>query len=264
MKPWRAAVAALLMLPAAAPAQTVPYDDYATVLTRFVNGAGLVDYAGLQRDRSALDAFTTAIGRLDPAQLASWDEKDRIAFWINAYNALTLRLIVDHYPFPAQAPVAGYPARSIRQIDGAWDTLRFRVLGRDMTLDAIEKNLRSRFHEPRVHMALVCAAMSCPRLRGEPYRGARLDAQLDDQARKFLADPSKFRVDSTHRAVWVSPIFDWFAPDFVPGGAHATARAAVRAFAPAYLDAGGRAALANDDYDVRLLDYDWTLNEQPR
>jgi hypothetical protein len=132
------------------------------------------------------------------------------------------------------------------------------VAGRERTLDEIENEiLRGRFRDPRIHVALVCGATSCPRLRREAYRGDRLDAQLDDQARWFVNDGSRNVVDLIARTVALSSIFKWFAPDF--GG-----EAGVRAFVARYVGWPDQAALLRqDDVPVRYLDYDWTLNAQP-
>jgi hypothetical protein len=139
-----------------------------------------------------------------------------------------------------------------------------------MTLDEIEHNvLRKEFNEPRIHMALVCAAMGCPPLRTEPYEGAKLDQQLNDQARVFLANPKKFRLDRGQGKVYLSSIFRWFGGDFVKN--YGTDKAfpgfspeerAVLNFLSQYLPAGDRDYLLKGKYTIAYLDYDWSLNEQ--
>jgi len=119
---------------------------------------------------------------------------------------------------PPQPGRQKYPSNSIQQISGAWDRPRFVVMGEKRSLDEIEhKIIRAEFEEPRIHMALVCAAVSCPPLRREPYRGAGLDAQLDDQARRFFADLRNLLIDRERGEVWASRIIGWFADDFAPG-----------------------------------------------
>jgi hypothetical protein len=248
--------------------KTPAYDDYAAVLARFVDGEGLVDYAGLKRARAPLDAFVESLEKVSPAAYDAWGERERVAFWINAYNALTLKLVVDHYPIAPEQPRPGYPARSIRQIPGVWDEKKLQIMGRTLTLDQIEhKILRGEFEEPRIHMALVCAAVSCPRLRAEPYRGDSLDAQLDDQTRAFFADLRKFHVDRESGEVWASAIFEWFAEDFLtevsPDDVRfEVQRKAVRAFAPKYVSEADREFLKRADFKLAFFEYDWTLNEQ--
>ena len=140
-----------------------------------------------------------------------------------------------------------YPTEGIRKIPGAWKKLTFPVLGKERTLDEIEHRiLRRKYAEPRIHMALVCAAKSCPRLRNEPYVGARLDRQLDDQSRDFLALPDRFRVDEEYARI--SPIFKWFKRDFE----------SVPAFIQQY------SGQDISDLKIKYQPYDWSLNEQER
>ena len=274
---WLAAVAlaaATLGAPrgaVGAPAASAPeYGDYRATLMGFVDAHGLVDYAALKEQRADLDDFVTYLERLDPKTYQAWSEREKIALWINAYNALTLRAIVDHYPIAPTAFNGAYPKNSIRQIPGVWDVNRVNVMGQSITLQYIEtKILRRDFHEPRIHVALVCAAVSCPVLRNEPYQGAKLDAQLDEQARKFLADPRQFRIDRARKEVRVSEIFGWYAEDFAPRDAPRTPPAAlersgVAAFASHYVNEADRAFLSGSDYRIAYTPYDWSLNEQPK
>jgi hypothetical protein len=240
------------------------------VLLPFVDDDGLVDYATLKADRKGLDAYCDRIADLDPTVMASQPEAFRVAFWINAYNAFTLKLIVDNYPIKPSTGKTKYPANSIRQIPGAWEHKKFKALGKDVTLDEIEhKILRAEFKEPRIHMALVCAAMSCPKLRREPYQGDKLDAQLDDQARMFLADLTKFHIDREANEVWASRIFEWFVDDFLPGATkekplHVAQQKSLAAFASKYVSPEDAAYLQAGKYVVKYFEYDWTLNEQAK
>jgi hypothetical protein len=249
----------------AAPATAPKYDDYRSVLMAFVDAKGLVDYAALKEQRGDLDDFITYLERVDPKTYAAWSGGDKIALWINAYNALTLRAIIDHYPIAPASFNGAYPKNSIRQIPGVWDLNRVNVMGQSITLGYIEtKILRRDFHEPRIHVALVCAAMSCPVLRNEPYEGAKLDAQLDDQAHKFLSDPHHFAIDRATKEVRVSEIFHWYAEDFAPANAADKPRAGLVAFVSKYGSTEERAFLATNEYRLTYTTYDWTLNEQPK
>lgn len=252
--------------------KTAPFSDsgYAAALARYVDAKGLVYYKGLAADREGLDAYAAALGRLDPKVFKEWKEKRKIAFWLNAYNALTLEAILAHYPIKASGLSAlRFPKSSIRQIPGVWNKLKFKVMGREMTLDDIEhQELRARFDEPRIHLALVCAAHGCPALRSAPYAAAKLDEQFDDQARRFLADPQKFRIDRKKGRVGISPIFKWYGKDFVKSFAAGKKFAgspverAVFNFMSGHLDAKDRAYLSAGKYAVEYLDYDWSLNER--
>jgi len=138
------------------------YSDYATLLDTHVNDQGLVDYLALQTNRGSLDSFNSSLDQVTQDDYQSWTEAEQIAFWINAYNSFTLQSIIDQNPLKS----------SIRDILGVWKIRKFPILGQLKTLDNIEHNiLRVDFNEPRIHMALVCAAISCPPLRQEPYQG---------------------------------------------------------------------------------------------
>jgi hypothetical protein len=246
-------------------------EDYAAILTSYVDDHGMVDYKGLKTNRKPLDNFISSLSRLDPKLYDGWNDKEKIAFWINAYNALTLKAIVDHYPIEASLLKSFvYPKNSIRQIPGVWDKLTFAVMGRDITLDGIEhETLRAKFNEPRIHVALVCAAMGCPPLRNEPYTGAKLDAQLDDQAVKFLKNPEKLRIDRNNHRVYLSPILDWFGQDFVKTygtdkdySEFSGKERAVLNFVSRYLEPADKAFLLKGGFSIEYLKYDWSLNEK--
>ncbi len=238
---------------------------------QFVDQRGLVDYAGLKKNRGSLDLFAEGLASLSPMDYRDYDMEQRIAFWINAYNGFTLLAIVNHYPIqPSFLTSLIYPRNSIRQISGVWNKLKFQVMGSEMTLDHIEHQiLRGEFDEPRIHLALVCAALSCPPLRNQPYVGSRLEAQFQDQARRFLSDPSKFRIDQDTATVYLSEIFKWFGADFVSryGTMHQfekfpVEQRAVLNFISSYLSEADAAYLRSGEYELEYLDYDWSLNEQ--
>ena len=248
------------------------YDSYAAALRKHVDDKGMVSYAALKETTAELHRFVRALAAVDTEMYEAWDEQAKIAFWINAYNALTLKVIIDHYPIKAGL-ISGlaYPTSSIRQIPGVWDKSLFLVMGQRMTLDQIEhETLRARFNEPRIHVALVCAAMGCPPLRNEPFIGEKLDDQLDDQVKRFLTDPAKFRIDRDAGKVHLSSIFTWFGGDFVktykPAEGFASggsdAEKAVLHFISNDLPAAEAEYLKTGNYKVEYLDYDWSLNEQ--
>lgn len=247
------------------------YEPYAAALARYVNDRGLVDYPGLKSRSSDLDAFAASLARLKPEVLNSWSDREKIAFWINAYNALTLEVILRNYPIKSSVVRSlVYPKNSIRQIPAVWDNFRFVIAGRELSLNDIEHaTLRAKFHEPRIHVALVCAAMSCPPLRNRPYVAEKLDSQLDDQARMFLRSPRGFRVDRDKKKVYLSSIFKWFPEDFLGSygtsdqfaGKSASERAVLN-FVSRYVNDSDRDFLLHGTYRLEYLDYDWSLNEQ--
>ncbi len=248
------------------------YEDYASILKAHVNDKGQVDYKGLKANRKKLDAFLVSMKTLDKGGYEKWNDNAKIAFWLNAYNAITLRAIIDNYPIKKGSWISSFrfPENSIRQIDGVWDKLEFGIMGQSMTLEHIEhKILRAKFKEPRVHVALVCASVGCPFLRTEPYAGEKLSEQLDGQTKRFLSDRTKFRIDTSAGKVYVSPIFDWFGKDFEEGytpkdgfGGHSKAEKASLNFMSKYLKDTDRHYLTSQKYSIAYLDYDWSLNEQ--
>ncbi len=239
------------------------YDAYATLLRDHVNDSGRVDYHGLQRNRSGLDQFTAQMATLDPFVFARWSEKKKMAFWINAYNALTLKAVVDHYPVGSIKDIGNI-------VKSVWDKLKFRVMGRDLTLNQIEHSiLRVEFAEPRIHMAINCASIGCPPLLTEPFTANKLDEQLRKTAREFFADGSRFRIDRKEKRVYLSPILRWFGKDFVAayGGMQNRAKlskkenAAVN-FAMTYAKESDALFLRNQNFKLKWLYYDWNLNDQ--
>ena len=247
------------------------YEPYASALARYVNERSLVHYPGLKADRGNLDSFAASLSNVKPELFDSWSDREKTAFWINAYNALTLEAIIRNYPIESSLVRSFvYPKNSIRQIPGVWDKLRFVILGREMSLNDIEHGtLRAKFNEPRVHVALVCAALSCPPLRREPYTGEQLDRQLEDQARAFLRSLRGLRIDHGAGVVQLSSIFKWFGEDFVKTYGTSdkfTSRngseRAVLNFVSRYVDESDQDFLLRGDYKIEYLNYDWSLNEQ--
>lgn len=247
------------------------YDDYAAVLKTYVDKMGMVNYKQLKAHREKLDAFARAISELDTKTYEKWSKEDKVAFWINAYNGLTLKVIIDNYPIKSSFfKSIYYPKNSIRQIPGVWDKKKFKVMGKDMSLEHIEHViLRKQFDEPGIHVALVCAAMGCPPLRDEPYLGNRLEEQFEKQTKRFLANPEKFMIDRKTGQVHLSPIFKWFGHDFtnkyglakkLPGLSEN--ETAVINFLSRHLDKDDRDYLMKGNFRIRYSKYDWSLNEQ--
>lgn len=219
---------------------------FGTVLKAYVKDAR-VNYSPLKSNPQDLDRYLAQVAAVSEPEFKQWNEKQQIAFLINAYNAYTLRLIVDHYPVKGIKDIGGV-------FSGPWDQPIVHLFGRTLTLNTVEhKMLRKDYSEPRIHFALVCAAKGCPPLRGEPFVATRLDEQLDDQARQFLADARKNRVAAGERTAYVSPIFKWYGEDF-----EKKSGSVLKALQP-YWPAKDRPA---GDYKIGYTDYDWSLNEQ--
>ena len=240
-------------------AQPFTYQDYAAVLSQYVDASGRVDYEKLKNNRQKLDRFNAAIGSVARNTYESWTDEEKIAFLINAYNSLTLQAIVDNYP-----------TESIRDIPGVWKRKQYKVIGQEVSLNDIEHEiLRKEFDEPRIHMALVCASIGCPKLRTEPYTGEKLNAQLDDQTKVFLAISDNFRIDRPDNRVSVSSIFKWFGKDFQQSYGQKEnfnnlngKETAFLNFISQYLSPAEGNYLTQGGYKVSYLDYDWSLNDQ--
>ncbi|WP_456425399.1 DUF547 domain-containing protein [Rhodocaloribacter sp.] len=233
------------------------HSRFGEILATFVDARGRVDYAGLKRS-GALDPY---LALLDAATPEAMPPNERLAFWINVYNAWTLRLILDHYPVRSIKRITPVRLPGISlylpKLNSPWEYRIVRAGGRRLTLNEVEHEIiRKAFDEPRIHFALVCAARSCPKLRREAFTGPRLDAQLDDQARDFLHDAAKNRIPDAPGVIRLSSIFRWFRRDF------ARDDRGLQAFLAPYFDGDVRERLRRGAYRVRYLRYDWRLNER--
>jgi hypothetical protein len=206
-----------------------------------------VDYAGLKAHPEDLNRYLGQVAAVRKAEFKKWGEAEQIAFLSNAYNAYTLKLIIDHYPLKSIKDIGNF-------INGPWDQPAVKLFGETMDLNTVEhKILRVDYAEPRLHFVLVCAAKGCPPLRGGAYVGARLEAQLVDQAKQFLAETAKNRIAASERTVYLSPIFKWYGSDFEKKSG--SALAALKSSWPRKLPTG------YEQFKIRYTDYDWSLNE---
>ena len=243
------------------------YRSFAGLLKSYVRFPR-VDYAALTADRTSLDRAVTELDAPAAGEESAWAPEQRMAFWINAYNAFTLRAIVDNYPIRG-GWLTRSPRNSIRQIDGVWTNLKWRAAGRTVTLDDIEHRiLRPTFKDARIHFAVNCASISCPPLATEPYRARTLEAQLDAAARLFLASPEGVRVDGN--TLRVSSLFKWYGEDFtehypaiVPGSRAERERAILGVIAK-YGSAAAAELARSGRPAIRYLAYDWSLNDTQR
>jgi len=238
-----------------ASAQTDPYITWERTLANYVDSEGLVDYAGLKnRGMADFRAFMDVLASTDPATLGG--EAEQMALWINAYNAVVMWQVVERYPI-----------ESVRDVGVLWGLVggffkqTFPVAGREMSADDIEHStLRAEFDDERIHWALVCAAFGCPRLLDTPYRAATLDATLAERSYEFLGQPRGLQLDRTTNTLYLSSYFDWYEDDFVEVAGDRIDY--VLRYAPDDVAAYVRANRSN--LTVRIMDYDWTLNEPSR
>lgn len=256
----------LLMLCIVLPSARADFDHstWNQLLKRHVvvlNGgnATQVDYGAVAEKRADLLTYLNALKSVEEDQFDSWSEPAQLAFLINAYNAYTIELILTEYP----------DLKSIRDLGSLftspWEKEFFELLGKTRSLDELEHQMiRGAFSEPRIHFAVNCASIGCPALRAEAYSAADLENQLEDQARRFLADRSRNRVEGDE--LQVSKIFDWYQDDFAKGWRDAESLAEFLGLygAALGLDDSQRKALKAGDLDIEFLKYDWSLNDVSR
>ena len=238
------------------------YKTYAQVLENHVqrseNGtASTVDYVALKAEPDNLNQYLEQLSGVEKSQFDSWNKDQQLAFLINAYNAFTLKLIIDHYPVD-----------SIRDIgtfwQNPWKMRFFTLLGEEMHLDQVEHEIIREpgvYNEPRIHFAVNCASVGCPALRTEPFTAKQLEQQLEDSTERFLQDETRNRYRDGR--LEVSSIFKWYREDFERGWQGIDS---LDAFFLRYADSLGlseteREELREGAVAYRFLDYDWTLNE---
>jgi hypothetical protein len=229
-------------------AQSTPPSNkiWTSMLKRYVNEEGLVNYKGIIKDKTEFQKYLDMLTQNPPQE--SWSKNDQEAFWINAYNAFTVKLIIDHYPVKSIKDIG--PKYQIVFINTPWQKKFFYIGKEHFKLDRIEHQiLRKQFNDPRVHFAIVCASMSCAKLRREAYEGDRLNEQLKNQAIDFLTDRRKNKIASEKAEL--SSYFDWFKKDFEKNGQ------TVIGFINQY-----SLVKMKKDADITFLDYNWGLNEQ--
>ena len=220
----------------------ISHSGWNTLVAKNVSQKGQVNYKGFIDDKTLLDEYLNLLSENPPAK--NWSEKEQLAYWINAYNAFTVKLIIDHYPVKTIKQLGG----AVTMVNSAWDIKFFKIGGIDFDLNTIEHQiLRKNYNEPRIHFAINCASFSCPRLRNEAFEAAQLDIQLDDQAKQFINNSDKNII--TTEGVKLSKIFDWFKSDFIK-------TETLISFLQKYTDVE-----LSESMEIEYLDYIWSLNE---
>jgi len=217
------------------PFNTLDHGIWNELLTTYVSTDGKVDYKGFIKDKNQLNTYLQILSDQKPEK--TWPDNKRLAYWINAYNAFTIALIVDHYP-----------VKSLMDIENAWDIEFIQLGDKTYTLNEIEHEIiRKEFKEPRIHFALVCAAVSCPVLLNEAYTADKLELQLQQQGERFINDPSKNSIKNNKASV--SQIFNWFGDDFTKQGSLIN-----------YLNQFSKTKL-EQNATIEFMEYIWDLNE---
>lgn len=229
------------------------HSEWTRFLKKYVDENGWVAYEKIQATgKKDLKAYLARLAR--PVKLEK--KEDQIAFWINAYNAVTIQKLLDHR-LPETVPHATFFGKNI------FTEETYRIAGEVRSLDDIEHGiLRKKYREPRVHAALVCGASSCPRLRSEAYTGKKLERQLEEEARRWIQEGRDLKgkrknyLDRGRKTFYVSKIFDWFEEDF------GDSEAGILAFVTKHSSDADREFVKKNRVRIRFLDYDWSLNRQ--
>jgi hypothetical protein len=219
----------------------ISHQIWSDLLEKYVTEDGNVNYQGFLTDSVALNRYLALLSENPPGN--NWSEADRLAYWINVYNAFTVKLILNHYPLKSIKDISdGLP-----MLNSPWDIKFFKIGDTPFDLNTVEHEiLRKQFNEPRIHFAINCASFSCPKLRTEAYEADKLEQQLAEQARDFLNNPEKNLI--TENEIRLSKIFDWFKNDF-------TRETDLLAFIKKYYPS------LSTNTEVEYMEYDWTLNE---
>jgi hypothetical protein len=240
------------------------YKAYDQILDANVRD-GLVYYRALKAERGRLDGYVTSLAGVS---IDSASREERLAFWLNSYNALVLKTVVDHYPIPRRT--AEYPLHSIRQIPGAFERTAHPVAGKMVTLDQIEQTILSEFHDPRVYLVIGRGALGGGRLRSEAYTAAGIETQLKEAAAECTSRSQCVEVDRANNQVNVSSIFSWRSQEFIAAYAGSAPETfatrspierAILGFVQPSLLTTEREFLEKNEFKVVFRPFDWSLND---
>ncbi len=227
----------------------IDHSSWTALLTKYAHGKGMVDYRGWKASASSLKQLDAYLDHLATASLTEATKSEHLAFWINAYNAVTIKGILREYPTSSirnhTAKLWGY---------NIWKNLKLRVDGKLFSLDDIEHKVLRKIGEPRIHFAIVCASIGCPKLLNSAYEPEAIDQQLTQSARDFFVDPEKFKWSG--KTFQVSPIMNWFGEDF-----GSTTDKQMKAVAP-FLPKDAQSVANAGGVSIRYLGYDWGLNDK--
>jgi hypothetical protein len=231
--------------PQQAGTEPVSHQIFDELLMKYVNSEGDVDYKGLKTDRARLKEYLKLLSD-NPPNDVQWSREEKLAYWINVYNAFTLELVLEHYPVESIKDIGS--KIQIPFVNTPWDIKFIKIGDKEYDLNNIEHNIiRKVFNEPRIHFAVNCASFSCPKLRNEAYTGEKLEKQLNDQTINFLNDSDKNQI--TQERLSLSKIFSWYGGDFTNGQSKIEF---IQQFTEVEI---------SPDAKIDYLEYDWSLNE---
>lgn len=220
---------------------------------------GVVNYKAIKSD----ERFARYLTMLKSIDTATVDQNERLAFWINMYNAWTIKVVIDNYPLKSIKDLGADMVIGTILKTTIWDKDLVEIHGMKMSLNDIEHEIIRKYRDARIHFAIVCASKSCPALRSEAYEGEKLNAQLSDQTKLFIADTTRNKLNLDKKEIRLSKIFSWFEADFKKDRSFEKGNGSVIKFISRYVPKEtADKLLANEkDFDVGHLDYDWSLNE---
>jgi len=216
---------------------TIDHSLWDALLKKHVSAGGNVNYDGFKSSQAELDSYLTLLKENVPS--STWSKEETMAYWINAYNAFTIKLILNHSPI-----------NSIMKINNgkAWDLVFIKIGGKEYSLNNIEHDiLRAKYKDPRIHFAVNCASVSCPKLRNRAFTATGLNQQLEEMSRSFVNNSSKNSISSDH--IVVSQLFNWYKGDF-------TMQGSVIDFLNKYSK-----TKINSDASIQFKEYNWNLNK---
>ena len=253
--------------------RTFSNERFDRVLQKYVNERGLFDYGALQDDPESLDnleEYYYLITTYSPdSHLELFPSQNhKLAYWINAYNAGAIKIVMTHYPINSVLDVK-QPGIFffLSNKSGFFFFQRLTFGGKSTSLYYLENQvIRKRFNEPRIHFAVNCASMGCPRLPRRSFSGETLDQQLDHETRLFLTEDRNFRIDHDEKAIYLSSIFKWYESDFTKwySANYPEGKSSLTSYIQLYLqpDKAQELKAAADSYTVRFIAYDWNLNDR--
>jgi len=215
-------------------AQKADHSLWNIVLQNHVSNEGKVDYKSIKSNPTNLEKYIQLLSQSTPDE--SWLKEEKLAYWINAYNALTVDLICRNYP-----------VNSIKDIKNPWEQRLWKLDNKDYNLEEIEHEILRKMNEPRIHFAIVCASFSCPKLQNEAFQSSKIDAQLTKATKEFLADSNRNNINKY--SLELSKIFQWFSKDFKQNGS-------LIDFLNRYID-----IQISEKAKIKFKDYNWNLNE---
>ncbi|MBM9501070.1 DUF547 domain-containing protein [Leptospira sp. 201903071] len=221
------------------------HSKFSNELKKYVQN-GLVDYSAWKVNRTSLDSYLQTLSAVEEKEYSSFTNSEKLSFLINAYNAFTIRLILDHHPLKSIKDLGGI-------FSGPWKIEFFTLLGTKKNLDWIEhEKLRKDFQEPRIHFAINCASKGCPPILNESFQASKLEEQLNSVTKKFLSDSKFNRYDMSAKILYLSKIFQWFQSDFTRKNGNLLS----------FINANSGLPPIPASAEIHYLDYDWNLNQR--